>query len=101
MYTPVVFQETRPDHIHEIIRRYPFSTVISSDSPGLLGSHLPLLLRPAVGPHGQLAGHMARQNPQWAQLVEGREVLAIFHGPHAYVSPSWYREPLNVPTWNY
>ena len=64
-------------------------------------SHLPLLLVPGCEPHGTLIGHMARANPHW-QHAAGAESIAIFHGPHAYVSPSWYAEPSKaVPTWNY
>jgi transcriptional regulator len=65
----------------------------------LVASHLPLLLDADVGPHGHLLGHMARANPQW-RGVRG-EVMAVFSGPHAYVSPSWYGEAGTVPTWNY
>ena len=64
-------------------------------------SHLPLLLVPGCEPHGTLIGHFARANPHWQQA---REVpsIAIFHGPHAYISPSWYTAPSRmVPTWNY
>ena len=64
-----------------------------------MASHLPLLLDAEAGPRGHLLGHMARANPQWRR-VEG-EVLVVFSGPHAYVSPTWYEEPGTVPTWNY
>jgi transcriptional regulator len=122
MYTPPLFQPADPTHIREVMRRHPFATLLSTvppdeetahgdadpdDVPGqIVGSHLPLLLRPEVGPNGQLAGHMARKNPQWRHFEtppgqKDHKVLAIFHGPHAYVSPSFYRQPLNVPTWNY
>lgn len=63
-------------------------------------SHLPLLLERHSGTHGKLIGHMARANPQWHDLAQGQKVLAVFQGPHAYVSPSWYATP-GVPTWNY
>lgn len=49
----------------------------------------------------RILGHMARANPQWRSFSEEREVLAIFHGPHAYVSPRYYVNGLNVPTWSY
>jgi transcriptional regulator len=63
-------------------------------------THLPLLLDRTAGPHGSLIGHMARANPQW-QSADGQHVLAVFSGPHAYVSPSWYESENVVPTWNY
>ena len=64
-------------------------------------SHVPLLLVPGCEPHGTLLGHVARANPHW-EALRGVESIAVFHGPHAYVSPSWYTEPAAaVPTWNY
>jgi transcriptional regulator len=62
---------------------------------------LPLLHDPAPGLRGKIVGHMARANPQWRQFDPEREVLAVFSGPHAYVSPSWYETHPSVPTWNY
>jgi len=61
-------------------------------------SHLPLLVDPD---RGVLRGHLARENPQYQDLAAESEALAIFHGPHAYVSPSVYEEQPSVPTWNY
>ncbi len=63
-------------------------------------THLPLLVEPDEPPAGQLVGHMARANPQWRELAD-QDVLAVFAGPHAYVSPSWYEGGRVVPTWNY
>ena len=64
-------------------------------------SHLPLLLHASPSRTAALIGHMARANPHWRHFADGA-TLAMFHGPHAYVSPSWYAEPAKpVPTWNY
>ena len=64
-------------------------------------SHLPLEYRAGRGPQGTLLGHVARANPHWRNFGAGASI-AIFHGPHAYVSPSWYAAPAAaVPTWNY
>jgi transcriptional regulator len=63
-------------------------------------SHLPFLLDSDVGDNGTLMGHMARANPQWTQIA-GQTALALFSGPHAYVSPTWYQADHVVPTWNY
>ena len=52
------------------------------------------------GEHGLIEGHFARANPHWQSLA-GRETLVVFSGPHSYVSPTLYAEPLSVPTWNY
>ena len=63
-------------------------------------SHLPFIFDHAAGSKGKLLCHMARANSQWQHLSSCSEVLAVFQGPHAYVSPSWYSSP-GVPTWNY
>lgn len=99
MYVPASFAEPDTARLHDFMRRHNFAVLTSQGEDGLIGSHLPLLLDPDAGPHGHLIGHMARANPQW-RGVRG-EVLAVFHGPHAYVSPAWYEEPGTVPTWNY
>ncbi|MFO0950150.1 MAG: FMN-binding negative transcriptional regulator [Isosphaeraceae bacterium] len=99
MYVPSAFAETDASKIHEFMRRYSFAVLTSHGENGLIASHLPLLLDAEAGPHGRLIGHMARANPQWRD-VRG-EVMAVFSGPHAYVSPSWYEEQGTVPTWNY
>ena len=99
MYNPASFAQHDVSKLHAFLRRHSFATLVSSGEGGLVASHLPLLLDPRAGRLGHLLGHMARANPQWRQ-VEG-EVLAIFQGPHTYISPSWYEEPGMVPTWNY
>jgi transcriptional regulator len=99
MYNPASFAEHDVSTLQAFLRRHSFATLVSSSQGALVASHLPLLLDPEAGRLGHLLGHMARANPQWRQ-VEG-EVLAIFQGPHTYISPSWYEEPGMVPTWNY
>jgi transcriptional regulator len=99
VYVPTAFAETDPAKLHEFIRRNSFAVLTSHGEGGLFASHLPLLLDPDGGGHGHLLGHMARANPQWRKA--GGEVMAVFSGPHAYVSPSWYEEGGTVPTWNY
>jgi transcriptional regulator len=99
VYIPASFAESDTAKLHAFIRKNSFGVLASQGDGGLIASHLPLLLDADAGPHGRLFGHMARANPQWRNL-QG-EVLAIFSGPHAYVSPSWYEEGGTVPTWNY
>jgi transcriptional regulator len=102
MYIPAAFRETRPEVLHALIREHSFATLISQLDGQLFATHLPILLDAARGPHGTLVGHMARPNPHWhAFTAEGPESLAVFQGPHAYISPSWYVSELAVPTWNY
>lgn len=100
MYIPASFLQSDSQALHSFIARHGFATLISQHDGVPFASHLPLLLDPSPSPHGALLGHMARANPQW-KSANGQSVLAIFHGPHAYVSPSWYREQNVVPTWNY
>lgn len=100
MYVPASFAEADRARLHDFIEQHSFATLVSSDDNGLTGSHLPLLLDRDASLHGRLVGHMARANSQWEQ-ADGQPVLAIFHGPHAYISPTWYETPNTVPTWNY
>jgi transcriptional regulator len=99
VYIPTTFAQSDPIKLHDFIRRNSFAILTSQGQDGLIASHLPLLLDADVRRHCHLFGHMARANPQW-RGVRG-EVMAIFMGPHAYVSPSWYGEGGTVPTWNY
>ena len=101
MYLPAHFNEVDAAKISAVIRANSFATLVSYDGARPFASHVPLLLQPARGPHGCLIGHVARANPQWRHFASGAEALAIFTGPHAYISPSWYKTPLMVPTWNY
>ena len=100
MYTPSAFVVSDRESLHDFIKSHSFATLVSNDGDIVDASHLPLLLDRDAGEHGQQTGHFAKANPHWKDL-DGRGVLAIFHGPHAYVSPSWYAEQNVVPTWNY
>lgn len=99
-YIPPAFREPREAVLHEVIRQHSFGTLISQVEGELFATHLPFGLLPDAGPHGTLVAHLARANPQWHSFAES-ELLAIFQGPHAYISPSWYTTPVAVPTWNY
>jgi transcriptional regulator len=102
MYIPAAFRETRPEVLHALIRDNSFASLISQLDGQLFATHLPILLDASRGPCGTLIGHMARANPHWrAFSSESAESLAIFQGPHAYISPNWYVSQLAVPTWNY
>ena len=101
MYVPKAFQEDDLKTLHTFMQRYNFATLISQQGGAPFASHLPVIVRPDIGPYGMLVGHMARGNSQWHDLASGTDVLAIFHGPHAYISPSWYVNHPAVPTWNY
>ncbi|HEY4076763.1 MAG TPA: FMN-binding negative transcriptional regulator [Rhizomicrobium sp.] len=98
MYVPDAFREDRPDVLRDAVRQIGFATLVTQGPDGTEANHLPMLLEKDV-----LRGHVARANPVW-KSGEGA-ALAIFLGPHAYVSPGWY--PIKtehgkaVPTWNY
>ena len=99
MYTPYSFKVADLVELHSLMKKHSFATLITPGIGEMTATHLPLLLDPHAGPHGTLLGHMAMANPQWRDVAG--EALAIFSGPHAYVSPTWYESPGTVPTWNY
>jgi transcriptional regulator len=100
MYIPASFAVTDHSALHDFIESHSFATLVSHDGTAPFASHIPLLLDRDAGPHGRLIGHVARANPQW-QHAGGQRVLAMFTGPHAYISPTWYAAQNVVPTWNY
>ena len=99
MYIPAAFRETGPAVLFDFIEANRFALLASIREGAILASHLPLLRDREPCPHGRLVGHMARANEQWP-VADGNEVLAIFSGPHAYISPAWYESENVVPTWN-
>jgi transcriptional regulator len=101
MYTPPVFRVDDPAWIHAFVEANDFGLLVSA-AP-LTVTHLPFHLVPGgEGRPAQLLTHMARANPHWQAFTDaGAEALAIFRGPHAYVSSAWYGARPAVPTWNY
>ncbi|MHB1208040.1 MAG: FMN-binding negative transcriptional regulator [Rhodospirillaceae bacterium] len=99
---PEPFREDDPQALHEFMRAFPFATLVSSADAIPQVTHLPMVFDAAAG---SLRGHMARANPHWKTLGVDTPALAIFLGPHAYVSPQWYPSKQAggkvVPTWNY
>lgn len=100
MYIPEHFKETNPKRIQAIIVASPFGMLVTAPDGVPFVSHLPFMFDCTASSKGKLMCHMARGNPQWQHLSSCGEVLVVFQGPHAYVSPSWYSSP-GVPTWNY
>ena len=100
MYTPALFSEPDGERVATLIAHYGFATLISTDGAQQHITHLPLMLDRQRGQNGTLIGHLAGANPHSETLVDGAAVTALFHGPHGYVSPTWYDAP-GVPTWNY
>jgi transcriptional regulator len=97
MYIPTQFKITDEAMKYEIMKEHSFAILFSGHNEAPFATHLPLILNKE---NTYLYGHFARSNPQWRD-IENQTVLAIFHGPHCYISPSWYETNQAVPTWNY
>jgi transcriptional regulator len=104
MYTPTAFRDDDIESIRATIRGARLANLVTATAGGPAATPLPLFLDESEGEHGVLYGHLAKANPQW-QLPPIGEALAIFTGPEAYVTPSWYATKQEtgkvVPTWNY
>jgi len=101
MYTPAAFAETDADEIAALIAGNAFGLLVTAADGVPVATHLPMLLEGPAGPGGRLVAHMARANGQWRGFDGTTLALCVFSGAHAYVSPRWYADPDNVPTWNY
>jgi transcriptional regulator len=101
MYIPTAFSITDPIKLADIMSRFSFALLISRDGNSSFASHLPFLFHAQEGSPGVLLSHMARANRHWQLFSQDEEVLVIFQGPHAYISPTWYVSEIAVPTWNY
>lgn len=97
MYIPQHFAIKDEATAYKVIEEHSFATLVSVHNGVPYATHLPLLLNKEKT---YLYGHFARQNTQW-QDIQHQKVLAIFHGPHSYISASWYETHQAVPTWNY
>ena len=100
MYIPHHYRNEDLEEVRDFIRVHAFAILVNQVDGQPWASHIPLELERNESGEQVLAGHLARANPQWKSFSEDTEVLAIFHGPHSYVSSSWY-EKEEVPTWNY
>ncbi len=98
MYIPQFNRVEDSKSINAFIHAHSFGTLITTSEGNLMASHLPIVFDEEAN---VLRSHMARANGQWKHFDNGKEVLCIFHGPHAYISPSWYEQQHTVPTWNY
>ena len=101
MYVPEPFRVADREPVLDLIDAHPFATLVTVDSGDPIVSHVPITLARAASGWGTLRGHVARGNPHWRHFDGERESLVIFHGPHAYVSSTWYHDPVAPPTWNY
>lgn len=101
MYVPEHFRFEREDDLYDVMRRYSFATLVSTEEGVPFATLAPFVVRRDAAGRVRVWGHIARANPQWRAFGPGVEVLVVFQGPHAYVSPSWYETAPNVPTWNF
>jgi transcriptional regulator len=101
MYIPAANKIEDPQKAFDLIENHGFATLVTQNAGIPWASHLPVLLDANEGSSGRLRSHMARANDQWQHFDPSEEVLIIFHGPHSYISPSWYVSQETVPTWNY
>ncbi len=99
MYVPPDFKADE-ERALALIEEFSFATLIVQGDAAPSINHLPILLLRDPGGKHRLIGHMARKNPQWQELRPDSQVVAVFHGPHTYVTPTWYQQH-DVPTWNY
>ncbi len=101
MYTPAHFQEIDADEIAGVIAAAPLACIVAQTDAGLIANHIPLL----AAPDGRLIGHVALANDMHRMVADGQEVLVIFRGDEAYISPNYYPSKAvhhrHVPTWNY
>lgn len=104
MYSPPAFRENDPNTLRSMICDARLCNLVTATADGLMSTPLPLFLDPSEGEHGTLYGHLAKANPQWKTAPIG-DALAIFMGPNAYITPSWYASKKEhgkvLPTWNY
>jgi transcriptional regulator len=101
LYIPAHFRVDDRDELLAFMRDNAFATLVSSGAGGLHVSHIPFIVERGADGSVRLLGHVARANGQWKELEAAQATVAIFQGPHAYVSPTWYEHHPAVPTWNY
>ena len=100
MYVPEIFQETDISYLFEFVKKVGFGMLVSSDEAFPVATHIPLEIEKNDSGGFLISGHLAKANSHWKLLQGGESVLAVFVGPDAYVSCSWYDHE-NVPTWDY
>lgn len=100
MYIPAYYRNNNLSEVERFIREHSFACLVSTMESKPWATHIPIELESNEKGESVLSGHISKANPQWKSFSNGETVLAIFQGPHSYVSSSWYNH-LNVPTWNY
>lgn len=105
MFQPPIFSVDDTKLMHELMLTHPFATLITIQDGGISADHLPVVVHPELSDQGIIRAHIAKGNPLWLKRKTSMETLAIFQGPQAYITPSWYPSKKQhgkaVPTWNY
>ncbi len=100
MYTPKEYEVTDRSRLLEFMKENSFGILFSHTGDEPMATHLPFIIDEEAGDQGLILGHMAKANRQW-RYADGQQVMVVFHGPHTYVSPTWYQAEDVVPTWDY
>lgn len=100
MYTPEIYKNENQEEIKKFLQENSFGILINQTNGKLWATHIPLELDTNENGATILSGHISKENPQWNGFIDNNQVLAVFSGPHSYISSSWYDHE-NVPTWNY
>ncbi|WP_035667817.1 FMN-binding negative transcriptional regulator [Flavobacterium sp. 83] len=100
MYTPEIYKNENQEEIKKFLQENSFGILVNQTNGELCATHIPLELDINKDGNQILYGHISRENPQWKGFRDNNQILAIFSGPHSYISSSWYDHE-NVPTWNY
>jgi transcriptional regulator len=100
MFIPDIYKNENQEAITTFLKENSFGILINQTNGKLWATHIPLELGTNKEGKTILEGHISKENPQWKGFAENDQILAIFSGPHSYISPSWYDHE-NVPTWNY
>ena len=100
MYTPEIYKNENQEEIKKFLQENSFGILINQTNGKLCATHIPLELETTKEGKDILWGHISKENPQWNGFIDDDQILAVFSGPHSYISSSWYDHE-NVPTWNY
>ena len=100
MYTPEIYKNENQEEIKKFLQENSFGILINQTNEKLCATHIPLELDTNENGNEILWGHISKENPQWKGFLDNDQILAVFSGPHSYISSSWYDHE-NVPTWNY
>jgi transcriptional regulator len=100
MFIPDIYKNENEEEIRTFLVQNSFGVLVNQTNGKLCATHIPLELDTNVAGKEILLGHISKENPQWKGFTDNDQVLAIFSGPHSYISSSWYNHE-NVPTWNY